>query len=64
MQMLGRKERNQLQLFITGFLHQLIPNDLSRVDRVLDLSWLRDEVADLYCAENGNRASILRSPFG
>jgi hypothetical protein len=23
------------------------------VDRVLDLSWLRDEVADLYCADNG-----------
>ena len=24
-----------------------------RVDRVLDLSWLHDEVADLYCADNG-----------
>jgi transposase len=53
--MLGRKERGQLQLFITGSLRQLIPDDhiLSRVDRVLDLSWLRNEVADLYCAENG-----------
>ena len=24
-----------------------------RVDRVLDLSWLREEVADLYCRDNG-----------
>ena len=36
-------------------LRQLVPDDhiLARVDRVLDLSWLRDEVADLYCADNG-----------
>ena len=53
--MLGRKERDQLELFITGSLRQLVPDDhiLARVDRVLDLSWLRDEVADLYCADNG-----------
>ena len=45
--MLGRKERDQLELLITGSLRQLIPDDhvLVRVDRVLDLSWLRDEVA-------------------
>ncbi|MCK1641457.1 transposase [Bradyrhizobium sp. 157] len=53
--MLGRKERDQLELFITGSLRQLVPDDhiLARVDRVLDLSWLRDEVADLYCTDNG-----------
>lgn len=53
--MLGRKERDQLELFITGSLRQLVPDEhvLARVDRVLDLSWLRDEVADLYCADNG-----------
>src|SRR5437868_3327329 len=53
--MLGRKERNQLELFITGSLRQLIPDDhvLVRVDRVLDLSWLRDEVADCYCCDDG-----------
>jgi len=53
--MLGRKERDQLELFMTGSLRQLVPDDhiLARVDRVLDLSWLRDEVADLYCADNG-----------
>src|SRR5215207_11359526 len=53
--MLGRKNRDQLELFITGSLRQLVPDDhvLVRVDQVLDLSWLRDEVADLYCADNG-----------
>ena len=53
--MLGRKEREQLELFVTGSLRQLVPNDhiLARVDRVLDLSWLRGEVADLYCPDNG-----------
>jgi transposase len=53
--MLGRKERAQLELFITGSLRQLIPDDhvLVRVDRVLDLSWLRDEVAGCYCFDDG-----------
>jgi len=53
--MLGCKERAQLELFITGSLRQLIPDDhvLVRVDRVLDLSWLRNEVDGLYCADNG-----------
>jgi transposase len=53
--MLGRKERDQLELFITGSLRQLIPDEhvLVRVDRVLDLSWLREEVAECYCADDG-----------
>ena len=53
--MLGRKERGQLELFITGSLRGLIPDDhvLVKIDRVLDLSWLRAEVAGLYCADNG-----------
>jgi transposase len=53
--MLGRKERDQLELFMTGSLRQLVPDDhiLARVDRVLDLSWLRAEVAELYCESNG-----------
>lgn len=44
--MLDRKDRDQLELFITGSLRQLVPDGhiLARVDRVLDLSWLRDEV--------------------
>ena len=42
-------------LFGHRLFRQLVPDDhvLARVDRVLDLSWLRDEVADLYCADNG-----------
>jgi len=53
--MLGRKERDQLDLFITGSLRQLIPDEhvLVRVDRVLDLSWLREEVAECYCLGDG-----------
>jgi len=53
--MLGRKERDQLELFISGSLRQLIPDDhvLGPVDRVLDLSWLRQEVADCYCHSDG-----------
>lgn len=53
--MLGRKERDQLELFISGSLRQLIPDDhiLVRVDRVLDLSWLRAEVEDCYCRDDG-----------
>ena len=53
--MLGHKSRDQLELFITGSLEQLVPEDhvLARVDRVLDLGWLREEVADCYCTDNG-----------
>jgi len=52
---LGRKERDHLALFITGALRRLISDDhvLARVERVLDLSWLRVAVADCYCLENG-----------
>jgi hypothetical protein len=50
--MLGRKER---YFFITGSLRQLIPDDhvLVRVDGVLNLSWLREEVSDCYCLDDG-----------
>lgn len=61
--MLGRKERDQLELFMTGSLRQLVPDDhiLARVDRVLDLSWLRDEVARTSAAPTmAARALILR----
>ena len=46
--MLGRQERWQEDLFVAGPLRDLIPDDhiLKRVDKVLDLSWLRDEVRD------------------
>jgi transposase len=57
--MLGTQKRWQEDLFIAGPLSSFIPEDhiLKQVDKVLDLSWLRDEVADLYCSNNG-RPSI------
>jgi len=57
--MIGRTERWQEDLFVAGPLRDLVPNDhlLKRVDRVLDLSWLRGEVAALYDESRG-RPSI------
>jgi transposase len=48
--MIGRQNRDQLEFFVCGSLRDLVPDEhiLARVDRVLDLSWLCDEVADLY----------------
>lgn len=53
--MLGRQERWQEDLFVAGPLSSLIPDDhiLKRVDKHLDLSWLREEVKGLYCGDNG-----------
>ncbi|MHC4337774.1 MAG: transposase [Planctomycetota bacterium] len=53
--MIGRQDRWQEDLFVAGPLSSLVPNDhiLKQVDKVLDLSWLRDEVKDLYCCDNG-----------
>ena len=52
--MLGQRGPEQYEFF-AGSLRDLVPDDHVpvRVARVLDLSWLRVEVADLYCAENG-----------
>lgn len=53
--MLGRRERRQLEFFMCGSLRDLVPDDhvLARVDRVLELAWLRSEVAEFYCATHG-----------
>jgi transposase len=53
--MLGRRERRQPELFVAGSLRELLPDEhvLVRVDRVLDLGWLRAEVEPLYNAEAG-----------
>ena len=53
--MLGTQKRWQEELFVAGPLSSLIPDDhiLKRVDKLLDLSWLREEVKDLYCMSNG-----------
>lgn len=54
-----RKGRDQEDLFVAGPLSSLIPEDhlFKRVDRVLDLSWLHEEVRDCYDQEMG-RPSI------
>jgi hypothetical protein len=43
--MLGSRQRGQSELLMAGSLRDLVPDDhvLARVDRVLDLSWLRAE---------------------
>ena len=53
--MQGKQDRWQDDLFVACRLRDLIPDDhiLKRVDKVLDLSWLHEEVSDLYCADNG-----------
>ena len=53
--MLGQKDRGQPELFVAGSLRALLPDDhiLVRVDRVLDLSWLRAEVSDCYSSDKG-----------
>lgn len=53
--MLGRQERWQEDLFVAGPLRDLVPDDhiLKRVDRVLDLAWLREEVSGLYDTDRG-----------
>jgi IS5 family transposase len=57
--MLGQRERRQPELFVAGSLRELLPDDhiLMRVDRVLDLGWLHEEVAEFYDASIG-RPSI------
>ena len=60
--MLGRKGRDQLELFVAGSLDQLVPEDhvLARVDRVLDLGWLREDVRTATAWTMAVRASIRR----
>ena len=60
--MLGYKGHEQLELFITGSLRLLVPEDhvLARADRLLDLRWLCEEVTDCYCADNGRPGKRVR----
>ncbi len=57
--MQSRRDRWQEDIFVACPLSDLVPDDhiLKLVDRVLDLDWLHDEVADCYCQNNG-RPSI------
>ena len=53
--MIGKQDRWQEDLFVAAPLSSIIPEDhiLKRVDKVLNLSWLRKEVESLYCNDNG-----------
>ena len=57
--MIGKQDRWQEDLFVACPLGDLIPEDhiLKRVDKVLDLSWVRKEVRNLY-DESMGRPSI------
>lgn len=56
--MLERRARGQLEFFVCGSLRDLVPDDhvLARVERVLDLSWLHEEVAEVYAPGVGRPA--------
>ena len=58
--MLGSKPRGQSELLIAGSLRDFVPDDhvLARVDKVLDLGWLRTEVRDCYAADGAGRPGI------
>jgi transposase len=58
--MLGSKPRGQFELLMAGSLRDLVPDDhvLARVDRVLDLSWLRAEVRPCYAPDGAGRPGI------
>jgi transposase len=47
--------RSQPELFVAGSLRGLLPGDhvLVRVDRILNLNWLRGEVSELYSPDTG-----------
>ncbi len=48
--MIGHRGRSQDELFVSGSLKDIIPKDhvLRKVDRVLDLRWLNEEIRDCY----------------
>ena len=58
--MLGSKPRDQSELLIAGSLRDFVPDDhvLARVDKVLDLGWLRAEVRECYAADGAGRPGI------
>lgn len=56
--MLERRSREQLAFFLCGSLRDLVPDDhvLARVARVLELSWIPDEGAEVYAPGTGRPA--------
>jgi transposase len=58
--MIGSRVRGQGELIMAGSLRELLPDDhvLVRVDRILDLGWLRAEVRGCYAADGTGRPGI------
>ena len=58
--MLSSKPRGQSELLMAGSLRDLVSDDhvLARVDRILDLGWLRAEVRGCYAAGATGRPGI------
>ena len=59
--MLGSKPRGQSELLVAGSLRDFVPDHhvLARVDKVLDLGWLRAEVRDCYAVNGAGRPGIV-----
>jgi hypothetical protein len=64
--MLGRRERQEPELFVAGSLRELVPDDhvLVRTDRVLDLGWLRTEVEPRMVSRRGGQGSTVKERCG
>jgi hypothetical protein len=69
--MLGGARTEQFEFFVGSLRDPVLDEHvLARMDLVLDLSWLRGEVADLYCMDEGRpgiaeqRVGPLRRPRG
>jgi len=58
--MLGSRAQGQGELLMARSLRELVPDDhvLARVNRVLDLSWVRAEVQGCYAADGAGRPGI------
>jgi len=56
--MLGKQDNSQRLLLMPGSIDDFIPEDhiLKRIDQVLDLSWLRDEVRGHYNEHRGRHS--------
>ncbi len=53
-----RPQPEQASIYDDYFVHQLVPDDheLLEIDREVDFSFVREEVVDCYCNENGREA--------
>jgi len=57
--MIGNQGKIERKLFVNFSIEDFVPKDhiFRKIDKVMDFSWIREEVEHLYCADNG-RPSI------